>query len=255
MRVSSRQRAPGSESATNFTVYYDTSDVIDNVFRVVMIRANMLNLFPNIDHFNNTLKYSIDAVDYEVNVPVGQFNGQELGEALNALVGAHFTIAFDPTNKFLITAAATTLVIDGGDVLNTMSDHLGIVGVETRAPGVSTFAGTFPDLAGPKLVYVELPDICSSNCLDTRAFTAKHTSADSGGYLSLLDVIGLAETPYGFIRHWEAHDVLSSDIDLMKAISLRRLNFRLTNGHGQCLTLPPNQECDFILKVFYKPTI
>ena len=103
MRVSSRQRVPGSLSATSFTVEYDTSNAIDNVYRVVLTRANMLNLFPNVDAHNQTLTYTYFGSPATVQIPIGQYTAEELSVVITDLVGGDFTMVLDANNRIEIT--------------------------------------------------------------------------------------------------------------------------------------------------------
>ena len=237
LRINSRYRTQDSLSATDFYYQLGTSAVVDSVYRIALTRFNCLYMFPNIELTNNTLVTSVGTVV----VPVGQYTAAQLAVLLVG-VGGTFTMN-ETLNKFEFTAS-TTVTINPNNPLNTLARYLGITKPISAVASDVVVADTFPNLGGPKCIYVESPNICQSNCLDG--------NPDSGGFLPLLEVIPLAGTPYGFVINYHTNDLVSSDIDFRKAITLRRIHIRLTDSHTNALTLPPNQEVDIVLKVFYK---
>lgn len=237
LRINSRYRTKDSLSSTDFFYQLGSSEVVDSVYRIALIRFNCLYMFPNIELTNNTLITSVGTVV----IPVGQYTAVELA-ALLVGVGGTFTLNAT-TRKFEFTAS-TTVTIDPTNPLNTLCPYIGLMTPISAVASDVEVMDTFPNLGGPKSIYVESPNICTSNCLDG--------NPASGGYLPLLEIIPLASTPYGFVINYHTNDLISSDVDFKKPITLRRIHIRLTDSHTNALTLPPNQEVDIVLKVFYR---
>jgi hypothetical protein len=239
IRFNSRYRTADSLSATDFYIQLGTSEVIDNVFRVALIRFNCAYLFPNVDTYNNTLVVRHLGFGTPISVPVGQYDVPELAAVLG---GAEFATTFNQTtSKFEFTSLA-----DDGIILadSRFAQMLGITKDLQLAFAVPVSADSVPNLIGPKSIYVESPTLAQGQCLDANPL--------SGGSIPLLETIPLAGVPYGFVINYHNNDSISSDIDYPKAITLRRTHIRLTDSNTNALSLPPNQEVDIILKVFYR---
>jgi hypothetical protein len=241
LRINSRYRSKDSLSSTDFYYQLGTSEVIDNVYRLALTRFSCLYMFPNIESSHNTLVSNIGVVV----IPVGQYTAVQLAALLSGtVIGGTFTVN-ETTNLFELTAnPESNCTIDPSDPRNTLCSFIGITSTISVPASETRSCQTFPNLGGPKSIYVECPSVCQSNCIDG--------NPASGGYLPLLETIPLAQTPYGYVVNYHTNDLVSSDVDFRKAITLRRIHIRLTDSHTNALTLPSNQEVDIILKVFYK---
>ena len=100
-----------------------------------------------------------------------------------------------------------------------------------------------PDLGGIQEIYIESSDMANACCLDSKDTYQR-------GYLSLLDVVPLSGACYGYPVSYAANDVDSNILTFQKAKTLRKIHIRLTDSHGNTLTLPGNQEADIIFKIF-----
>jgi hypothetical protein len=245
LRINTKYRTADSISNTDFYFQFGTSDVIDNIYRIALTRLGCLYMFPNITPYNNKLVYDRNETTETITVPVGQYTATELAGIVTSLSAGKFTMTInEDTNRFEFLDPLYELTIGPSNDLNTMAATIGVTSVVTIAAGATTAVTTTPDLSGPRHIYVESPNICQSNCLDG--------NTDSGGYLPLLEVIPLAGIPYGYVVSYNANDLVSSDVDFKKAVTLRRIHIRLTDSHRNTLVMPPNQDIDIILKVFYK---
>jgi hypothetical protein len=258
LRVNTRYRSAESVSNTDFFYDLPSSEVSESVFRVALTRFSCLYLFPNVDHFNNDFVFVVNGFNADwdipititITVPIGQYTIEQLLEQLNAspVLSQYLVLTFDSVTKLVSLSpypaySITVLVNDS----NNVARLLGLFPRTTVFYFPHTVATAFPcvpDLGGPQQLYIESPNLAGANCIDNK-------EAGGGGYLSLLDLIPLHNIPHGYVIAWEANDLASSDVDFRRAESLRRIHFRITDGHNHVMTLPLNQEIDMIVKLFY----
>lgn len=250
LRINSRYRTSDSLSNTDFAVEFLPSQISDSVTRVALTRASFLYLFPNIDHWNRSLLLTDGAGAEHITVlPIGQYTVEQICTILNDVASptsAFIQFRFDAASRYIfVTPLATFTLIGDDERRNPLARLLGFglnIGQFSARPEFSQ--PLVPDLSGPQSVFIESPTLAHANCIDS-------AGALGGGYLSLLDIVPLAMTPYGHVINWQANDLASSDIDYTTAQSLRRVHIRLTDGHNHILSLPINQEVELVLKLWY----
>lgn len=238
LRVNSRYRQPNGTN-TNFTYIFDQR-LVDRATSISLMSASFPKMFGNIYAPNNVISYLVGVVPTTFTIPNGQYTATELAAVINTCID--FGCTYDlVTHRFEFT-----FTIAPGDVLllntSSIATEIGLTQNILLIPAGIVQAASPPQLSGPCQVYLESNFLASVNAIDTPQLSI---------YIPLVATIPCAATPYGFcVNYLQSHEgqgkVVFNDL-----ISLRSIDFQLTDERGFVLPLSANQMVDLVFKFQY----
>jgi len=245
--INSKDRNDGTNGA--FTVLFNDSSC-QQVLKVLVKDVWIPNLFYNINSTNNVLSLQQNAEPTVfATVPQGQYTIDQLITVLKAQIdallidGAIVTITKNPyvfTLNFTFTGAGTPA--NNNVVLFADSLISDVIGLKTTNVATNSINLEMPfNLKGVEYVQVHSPQIADSHGLD----------AGVSGYISLLESVSLAETPYGSIAYRQNSDDELAMILYEQPRNISRVSIVLRDESGTRLILPDNAYTTVILKIFF----
>jgi hypothetical protein len=247
--LNSKDKKEGSN--TDFVVnFFDSS--IQQVSKVLIKDLFIPNLFYNVNERNNVLffKQNAEAIK-SVIIPVGQYNVDNLATELKTqlesqlVFGTTVTITRSSiTYKYTFTfsgavSPANNEVIFYQDT-STIRDVIGLLQTTSPASNIIVM-GTVFNLKGVEIVQVHSPEIGEMHGLD----------AGSTGYISLLETVSLATTPFGSVAHRQNNDDELAMILYEQPKNLSIVRIVLRDEQGVKLSLPDNAHVSVMLKIFF----
>jgi len=265
LRVSSRDRDTSNSSETNSFFSVEIPDYATNrVVAYEVVYASCPNVFYNINESNNVInfrrRFAGDIFSQETaTITPGQYTIDQLLTALGTALtsgsgGTLLTITAtlnDITQKIELGAAGSATdyiqlsTNSGGNYVESPIDP--IIGNDTNdiilegAAAVSL--NLLPNLAGTQEVYIHSQDLSISNL------------AEAQGTFSTLDVISLAETPFGALGsvYYPDHKLHRGDyLPFESSRNLTGIRIALRDSEGRLLELDSNQYFTVILRLHYK---
>jgi hypothetical protein len=241
--ISSYDRSSGTTS--EFEVDLKERYSTQTVKRVILVQAQVPNLFPNIrsDYLQNNelVLEEKGQAPVTIQVPQGQYTISQLSATLQTLIdavltlGNSVTITTDP-NTYTLTFTFTVEV-----QFSAASSIYPVIGFEggTGFSLVLTGQNTF-NLQGLGMVYIHSPDIAQSHGIDP---------GRSSGLISLLGAVSLHDAPYGGNAYFQSSYDLMSDVDYGEQTrNLSTLRFVLRAQDGTKLPLPDNVDMKILMK-------
>ena len=241
LRVNSLYRqVPAQSSNSNFQYLFDNR-YSDRVRSINLQSASIPRLFPNVYAPLNVLHYLVGAVETTLVIPEGQYTATELAVILNN--STDFDVTYDATlQRFLWSwdaAAFDVTLLSSSPIADLigLSADLILTPVSLNVPLASP-----PQMAGPCEIYLESDFLGSTRCLDT---------PDLSKYIPLITVIDCSPVPYGFCVNYSQHERRVGHIDFDDSVSLRFIDFKLTDQRGFVLPLPSNGYIDLVFEITY----
>ena len=256
LRVNSKYRTPNSKSNTDFTVNIQTRD-LENISRCVLLSATIPRMFGNVYEPNNVLSgfYSVSpqipAQPFSVVIPAGSYTSVTLAAALNTALIVLFpfmSVSFDETRRRMKVEATLDkpplfdMYISSDDPLAGTCGFTQsiVVGAQSTA-----YAQSATSLQGISQVYIELLFIGNRSCLDI---------LENGLSIPLVTVVGCGSIPEGFDINYEATNpdcwMIDYNVENTGLANLRTIDIRVCDTFGNILPLPPNQNVDFVFRVY-----
>ena len=246
--INSKDRTSGNNG--DFEVLFNDSSC-QQVVKVLCKDCFVPNLFYNINGTNNTLEFKQNAEPNQtVTVPTGQYTIDQLITQLKASIdiklidGAIVTITKGATLYNLIftfsgagTPANNTVTFFSSPSL--ISNEIGLttdVGPSTVLSMPSPY-----NLKGSEFIQIHSPQVAEVHGLDGGA----------SGYISLLETVSLANTPFGTIAHRQNNDDELAMLLYEQPRNISRISIVLRDETGKRMTLPDNAYVTVILKIFF----
>ena len=247
--VNSKDKSEGNN--TDFVVNFNDSSV-QQVSKVLVKDVFIPNLFYNVNERNNVLffKQNAEAIK-SIILPLGQYNVDTLASDLKAQLESQlvFGTVVDITRsnityKYTFTfsgavSPANNQVIFYQDT-STVRDVIGLLQTTSPASNIIVMDTVF-NLKGVEIVQVHSPEIGEMHGLD----------AGATGYISLLETVSLATTPFGSVAHRQNNDDELAMILYEQPKNLSIVKIVLRDEQGVKLTLPDNAHVSVMLKIFF----
>ena len=236
---------------TDFVLSFNDSS-IQQVSKVLIKDLFIPNLFYNVNERNNVLffKQNAEAIK-SITIPVGQYNVDNLATELKTqlelqlVFGTTVTITRSSTTfKYTFTfsgavSPANNEVIFYQDT-STIRDVIGLL--NTNLASNIIVMDTVFNLKGIEIVQVHSPEIGEMHGLD----------AGATGYISLLETVSLATTPFGSVAHRQNNDDELAMILYEQPKNLSIVRIVIRDEQGVKLTLPDNAHVSVMLKIFFE---
>ncbi len=238
IRVNSQTRTRGTPS--NFTVDFGNSKHLHKAKGVALRNVYIENLTPNVNVANNLLLFRDASGDVDsITIPVGNYNVQEIADALPPL--------------FAAKGITLTVTVVGGDRLQVQaspavgwiqqspaSDSLGIV--EDIAPTTDPVLWGVVALFGVNLIFIHSQALAIGQSDFPGVLTGQ--TGDIVGNVSL------HATPYGSAAY-QQYELASNLIEYKATRDLTTIDIRLTPEANIPLEIPENMRFVAEFKVFY----
>lgn len=236
---------------TDFVLSFNDSS-IQQVSKVLIKDLFIPNLFYNVNERNNVLffKQNAEAIK-SITLPVGQYNVDTLASEIKTQLESQlvFGTVVDITRsnityKYTFTfsgavSPANNQVIFYQDT-STIRDVIGLLQTTSPASNIIVMDTVF-NLKGVEIVQVHSPEIGEMHGLD----------AGATGYISLLETVSLATTPFGSVAHRQNNDDELAMILYEQPKNLSIVKIVLRDEQGVKLTLPDNAHVSVMLKIFF----
>ena len=246
--LNSKDKDEGSN--TDFVLSFNDSS-IQQVSKVLIKDLFIPNLFYNVNERNNVLffKQNAEAIK-SITIPEGQYNVDTLSAELKTQLETQlvFGTVVDITRSnitykytFTFSGAVTPAnneVIFYQDT-STIRDVIGLLNT-SPASNIIVMDTVF-NLKGIEIVQVHSPEIGEMHGLD----------AGATGYISLLETVSLATTPFGSVAHRQNNDDELAMILYEQPKNLSIVKIVLRDEQGVKLTLPDNAHVSVMLKIFF----
>lgn len=251
LRVSSDFRSLPSMPTSNFEVLYGNTQLIQSISRIVMINADVPNVFYNINstgyNFNNNgnnrfIYKNAAGVEIIVLIPPGQYTIQQVLDIINAsivLYGLYtptngIILVLDPiTGKVKYTNTTGSQSFGINSTLNgqtsTLSNYIGFQNGEPWAYTPSVSALNFPNLNGLAEVY-----ITSQKMSDFSSLVAGYGIV----YPVILNIP--LDKPFGSYVNYKNYDPELADIEfpsITQGVNLQSIDLQVRDKWGNILDL------------------
>ena len=247
--LNSKDKDEGSN--TDFVLSFNDSS-IQQVSKVLIKDLFIPNLFYNVNERNNVLffKQNAEAIK-SIILPLGQYNVDTLAADLKIQLESQlvFGTVVDITRsnityKYTFTfsgavSPANNQVIFYQDT-STIRDVIGLLQTTSPASNIIVMDTVF-NLKGVEIVQVHSPEIGEMHGLD----------AGATGYISLLETVSLATTPFGSVAHRQNNDDELAMILYEQPKNLSIVRIVIRDEQGVKLSLPDNAHVSVMLKIFF----
>ena len=235
---------------TDFVLSFNDSS-IQQVSKVLVKDIFLPNLFYNVNERNNVLffKQNAEAIK-SITLQVGQYNVDTLATELKTQLESQlvFGTVVDITRSnitykytFTFSCAVTPAnneVIFYQDT-STVRDVIGLLNTGTASNII--IMDTVFNLKGIEIVQIHSPQIGEMHGLD----------AGATGYISLVETVSLATTPFGSVAHRQNNDDELAMILYEQPKNLSIVRIVIRDEQGVKLTLPDNAHVSVMLKIFF----
>lgn len=256
LRVSSDFRSLPSMPTSNFEVLYGNTQLIQSISRIVMINADIPNVFYNINSTgynfqnigNNRFIYTNSGnVSIAVIIPPGQYTIQQVLDIINAniVLNGLYTptngiiLVLDPITgkvKYTNTTGSQLFGINNGlnvpgfpNLTSTLSNYLGFQNGGPWAYTPSVSALNFPNLNGLAEVY-----ITSQKMSDFSSLVAGYGIV----YPVILNIP--LDKPFGSYVNYKNYDPELADIEfpsITQGVNLQSIDLQVRDKWGNILDL------------------
>lgn len=247
--INSKDKTSGTN--TDFVVLFNDSSC-QQVIKCLVRDVFVPNLFYNINENNNLLYFKQNAEPATfITVPVGQYNVDNLATTLKTLLDAKLafgtTVAITRdsiTYKYTFTFSGAVAPANNNVVFfydtSTIRDVIGLLQITNPANSIIVMDTIF-NLKGIEIVQVHSPEIGEMHGLD----------AGATGYISLVETVSLATTPFGSVSHRQNNDDELAMIMYEQPKNLSRIRITLRDESGVKLDLPSNAHISVMVKIFF----
>lgn len=247
--INSKDKKEGSN--TDFVVnFFDSS--IQQVSKILVKDIFLPNLFYNVNERNNVLffKQNAEAIK-SITLQVGQYNVDTLATELKTqletklvfgtvvdITRSNITFKYTFTFSGAVTPANNEVIFYQDT--STIRDVIGLLQTTDPASNIIVMDTVF-NLKGIEIVQVHSPEIGEMHGLD----------AGATGYISLLETVSLATTPFGSVAHRQNNDDELAMILYEQPKNLSIVRIVIRDEQGIKLTLPDNAHVSVMLKIFF----
>jgi hypothetical protein len=236
---------------TDFVLSFNDSS-IQQVSKVLIKDLFIPNLFYNVNERNNVLffKQNAEAIK-SITIPVGQYNVDNLATELKTqlelqlvfgtvvdITRSNITFKYTFTFSGAVTPANNEVILYQDT--STIRDVIGLLQTTSPASNIIVMDTVF-NLKGIEIVQVHSPEIGEMHGLD----------AGATGYISLLETVSLATTPFGSVAHRQNNDDELAMILYEQPKNLSIVRIVIRDEQGVKLTLPDNAHVSVMLKIFF----
>lgn len=232
VQVNSRFRSTGTTA--DFSIDFLSRD-LDKVTRVVMIKASLPRLFPNIWSVNNSIVINHAGADFTFLVPEGQYTVITLATAMTtACAGINMAFVYNTTtNRFTATySGVTTATLVSSS--STIAPYIGLTADLTL--GAPADLASPPQLSGPDEVYIHSQIVAANSCVVP------------SGAIPFLGYISFTTVPYGFVGSYKADSLDVAHIEMPYQVCIRKINIKLCDVNGDLISIPDNCYLDMLLQ-------
>lgn len=246
--INSKDKSEGNN--TDFVVNFGDSSV-QQVLKILVRDVFVPNLFYNINELNNVLYFKQNAEAIKsITIPVGQYNVDNLATELKTQLDAQLVFGTtvvitrsSTTYKYTFTFSGAVSPANNNVIFyqdtSTIRDVIGLL--NTNPASNIIVMDTVFNLKGIEIVQVHSPDIGEMHGLD----------AGATGYISLVETVSLATTPFGSVAHRQNNDDELAMILYEQPKNLARIKITIRDEQGVKLTLPENAHVSIMLKIFF----
>ena len=247
--INSKDKSEGNN--TDFVVNFSDSSV-QQVIKVLCKDVFVPNLFYNVNELNNVLYFKQNAEAIKsITIPVGQYNVDNLATELKTKLDAQLVFGTTVvitrssiTYKYTFTFSGAVSPANNNVIFyqdtSTIRDVIGLLQTTNPASNIIVMDTVF-NLKGIEIVQVHSPDVGEMHGLD----------AGSTGYISLVETVSLATTPFGSVAHRQNNDDELAMILYEQPKNLSRIKITIRDEQGIKLTLPDNAHVSVMLKIFF----
>jgi len=247
--LNSKDKDRGSN--TDFVLSFNDSS-IQQVSKVLIKDVFIPNLFYNVNERNNVLffKQNAEAIK-SITLQVGQYNVDTLATELKTqletklvfgtvvdITRSNITFKYTFTFSGAVTPANNEVIFYQDT--STIRDVIGLLQTTDPASNIIVMDTVF-NLKGIEIVQVHSPEIGEMHGLD----------AGATGYISLLETVSLATTPFGSVAHRQNNDDELAMILYEQPKNLSIVRIVIRDEQGIKLTLPDNAHVSVMLKIFF----
>lgn len=247
--LNSKDKDEGSN--TDFVLSFNDSS-IQQVSKVLIKDLFIPNLFYNVNERNNVLffKQNAEAIK-SITLPVGQYNVDTLASEIKTqletklvfgtvvdITRSNITYKYTFTFSGAVTPANNEVIFYQDT--STIRDVIGLLQTTSPASNIIVMDTVF-NLKGIEIVQVHSPEIGEMHGLD----------AGATGYISLLETVSLATTPFGSVAHRQNNDDELAMILYEQPKNLSIVRIVIRDEQGVKLTLPDNAHVSVMLKIFF----
>ena len=247
--LNSKDKDEGSN--TDFVLSFNDSS-IQQVSKVLIKDLFIPNLFYNVNERNNVLffKQNAEAIK-SITIPEGQYNVDTLSAEIKTqletklvfgtvvdITRSNITFKFTFTFSGAVTPANNEVIFYQDT--STIRDVIGLLQTTNPASNIIVMDTVF-NLKGVEIVQVHSPEIGEMHGLD----------AGATGYISLLETVSLATTPFGSVSHRQNNDDELAMILYEQPKNLSIVRIVIRDEQGVKLTLPDNAHVSVMLKIFF----
>ena len=246
LTINSQDKDLSSVSNSDFTIECQEKYLLQSITRIVIVDAVVPNLFSNINVDNNRLDFREVAglIDYQIFIPVGQYNISQLITVLTTEIDALITgsnvptITLNPvTNKLEISMSLVGLeILPASTISEVIGQKPGQIVLPT---GLITYLPRVINLSGLPIVYIH-----------SKALSSGHGIDAGSGITNCVVAIPMANTPYGAYTQLLPKDLAVSEIVYDTPRNITSLDIRLRDSQGKILDIE-NLHMTLLVKLFF----
>ena len=239
--INSAYRTSDSRSTSDFT--YNIGSSIECDF-VTIKSVSIPHIEYNINPFKNKLRISSGGVDYDLNIPIGQYDISQLITELQtqiiAAVGGTCVISLDPITQKLNFQASAGIKVSTVKTVSSLSKYLGIsygTGYYPVVDSVNFDAQGLPALQGPNNYYL------ASNVL-SQGFASILTNGQRVPIIMPVPVT----VEYGQIQQYESNDTELNTKQFSRPQNIQNIDIKIYDDDLNVVDLH-GQDIEVILKI------
>ena len=239
--INSAYRTSDSRSTSDFT--YNIGSSIETDY-VTIKSVSIPHIEYNITQTKNKLRISSGGVDYDLTIPIGQYNVAQLITELQtqiiSAVGGTCFIIIDPVTQKLNFQASAGIKISTDKTVSSLSKYIGIfysTGFYPVADSVNFDAQGLPVLQGPNNYYL------ASNVL-SQGFASILTSGQRVPIIMPVPVT----VEYGQIQQYESNDAELNTKQFSRPQNIQNIDIKIYDDDLNVVDLH-GQDIEVILKI------
>lgn len=239
--INSAYRTSDSRSTSDFT--YNIGSSIETDY-VTIKSVSIPHIEYNINPFKNKLRISSGGVDYDLTIPIGQYDVSQLITQLQiqivATLGGTCVITLDPITQKLNFQASVGIKISRDKTVSSLSKYLGIfygTGYYPTIDSTDFDAQGLPVLQGPNNYYL------ASNVL-SQGFSSILTNGQRVPIIMPVPVT----VEYGQIQQYESNDTELNTKQFSRPQNIQNIDIKIYDDDLNVVDLH-GQDVEVILKI------
>ncbi len=211
-------------------------DGTDSVFLKDLNGGQGIGMSPpvsfTVDAFNDTIQYVDDGASLSLQIPAGDYTGEELAEVLEGQFGSGYTVSYSD-GRFSILKDGGTLTLDWNDPNSTA---IGLLGFEAQAAsGALAYTSDYP----VETIHLSVMDRAGNEAqVDMAAFEVIGSGADQNNGIYFADAGVTIRIPPGYYTGDQLASVIESRLEYYApgnddySVTFRDGTFSVTNNSG-----------------------